>query len=121
MPATSAPFTTLHPERKAARALTAEDLWNLPRVGAPEVFPDGTQAVVPVTRYDLEKNEGRTQLHVVSLTAPGGLSRPAEPTPICVLRSMPPSRLIRMFVAEPSARARKRRFVPLRTSGICAV
>jgi len=71
MPATSAPFTTLHPERKAARALTAEDLWNLPRVGAPDVFPDGTQAVVPVTRYDLEKNEGRTQLHVVSLMAAG--------------------------------------------------
>ncbi len=71
MPATTVSLRMLHPERKAARAMTAEDLWNLPRVGGPEVFPDGAHAVVPVTRYDLEKNEGRTQLYAVPLAAPG--------------------------------------------------
>ncbi len=71
MPATTTPVRMLHPARKAARAMTAEDLWNLPRVGGAELFPDGLHAVVPVTRYDLEKNEGRTQLYRVALTAPG--------------------------------------------------
>lgn len=71
MSATTSPFRVLHPERSAARAMTAEDLWNLPRVAGPEIFPDGTHAVVPVTRYDLEKNEGRTQLYKVPVATPG--------------------------------------------------
>jgi len=54
--------TLLYPARKAARAMTAEDLWTIPRVGAPVVAPDGSWLAVPVTTYDLEKNEGRTRI-----------------------------------------------------------
>src|SRR5439155_16041836 len=56
------PVTTLYPARTGSRPLTAEDLWALPRVGSPVPGPDGTWCVVPVTTYDLEKNEGRTRL-----------------------------------------------------------
>jgi dipeptidyl aminopeptidase/acylaminoacyl peptidase len=37
-------------------------------VGAPAPAPDGTWAVVPVTTYDLEKNEGRTRLWRIAAT-----------------------------------------------------
>ena len=58
---------TVHPAvRPGGRPLTAEDLWRIPRVGAPAAAPDGTWAVVPVTTYDLEKNEGKTRLWMVS-------------------------------------------------------
>ncbi len=42
--------------------LTANDLWEMARVGQPEPHPDGHFAVVPVTTYDLEQNEGTTRL-----------------------------------------------------------
>ena len=74
MAVTSAPVSTLHAARRGTRALTAEDLWTLPRVGAPAAFPDGSALVVPVTRWSIEKNESRTQLYRVS--AGGG---PAQP------------------------------------------
>jgi dipeptidyl aminopeptidase/acylaminoacyl peptidase len=44
------------------RPFTVQDLWAIPRVGAPAVSPDGTWLVVPVTGYDVEQNEGRTRL-----------------------------------------------------------
>lgn len=53
--------------------LTATDLWSMQRVGQPEPAPDGSFAVVPVTTYDLETNEGRTRLWRVDAT---GTSRP---------------------------------------------
>jgi dipeptidyl aminopeptidase/acylaminoacyl peptidase len=57
----------LHPAvRPGGRPLTAEDLWHIPRVGAPAPAPDGTWAVVPVMTYDLEKNEGKSRLWMVS-------------------------------------------------------
>jgi len=52
--------------------MTPEDLWAIPRVGAPEPAPDGAALIVPVTRYSLETNEGRTRLHHVA----GGTARP---------------------------------------------
>ena len=61
------PIATLHPARAGARPMTAEDLWALPRVGAPEPSPDGRFAVVPVTRWEVERNEARTQLWRVPL------------------------------------------------------
>ena len=67
MPVSLKPLATLYPARKGPRPMSAEDLWNLPRVGAPQPSPCGTFAIVGVTRYDLEKNEGRTQLHRVAL------------------------------------------------------
>jgi dipeptidyl aminopeptidase/acylaminoacyl peptidase len=57
-------------------ALTPEDLWRIPRVGEPAPGPDGSFVVVPVTAYDLEKNQGTTRLYRVAdgrvdpLTAP---------------------------------------------------
>jgi dipeptidyl aminopeptidase/acylaminoacyl peptidase len=42
--------------------LTVEALWAIRRVGVPTVSPDGRFACVPVTRYDMEKNEGSTEL-----------------------------------------------------------
>src|SRR5689334_9927550 len=44
------------------RPMTADDLWAMSRVGAPQPAPDGTYAVVPVTTYDMSANKGRTRL-----------------------------------------------------------
>ncbi|MBD3335191.1 MAG: prolyl oligopeptidase family serine peptidase [Candidatus Eisenbacteria bacterium] len=52
-----------------ARPMTPEDLWKLPRVGAPEPSPDGDSVIVPVTRYSLEENSGRTRLYLVPAAA----------------------------------------------------
>ncbi len=69
MPVTTPALKTVHPAaRNGGRAFTAEDLWAIPRVGAPSAAPDGTWAIVPVTTYDLEKNEGKTRLWMVSAT-----------------------------------------------------
>ena len=74
MAVSSVPLSTLHPARRGTRPLTAEDLWALPRVGAPAVFPDGHALVVPVTRWNIEKNESRTQLYRVPTS--GGAAVP---------------------------------------------
>ena len=65
------PLATLHAARKGPRPMTAEDLWNLPRVGTPQPSPGGRFAVVPVTTYAIEKNEPRTRLWRVALDAGG--------------------------------------------------
>ncbi len=54
---------TLHAPRPGARALTADLLWKLPRVGRPVLSAGGGEAVVPVTTYDVEKNKGCTRLY----------------------------------------------------------
>ncbi|MBI1799073.1 MAG: S9 family peptidase [Candidatus Eisenbacteria bacterium] len=59
--------TVLYPARKGVRAMTSEDLWRIPRVGAPVLAPDGASAAVSVTHHDLEKNEGRGRIWRVSL------------------------------------------------------
>jgi dipeptidyl aminopeptidase/acylaminoacyl peptidase len=51
--------------------LGAETMWKLQRVGAPSLSPDGKLAVVPVTRYDVEKNQGFTDLWLVPADRPG--------------------------------------------------
>src|SRR6186713_839676 len=69
MPVSTPTTRTVHPAvRTGGRTLTAEDIWRIPRVGAPAAAPDGTWAVVPVTTPDLEKNEARTRLWMVSAT-----------------------------------------------------
>lgn len=55
--------------------LTAETLWSLDRVGPPIVV--GPIIVVPVTSYDVDKNEGTTVLH---RTDQGGLTPLTSPT-----------------------------------------
>lgn len=47
------------------RPITHEDLWLMPRVGAPTVSPDGRQAVFTVTEPSYKKDESATHLWVV--------------------------------------------------------
>ena len=65
MTVTTIPSTTLHPARVGTRPLVAQDLWALPRVGAPVPSPDGRSIAVTVTRYDLEQNQGRGRIWLV--------------------------------------------------------
>jgi len=58
----------------ANRALTARDLWALPRVGTPSPAPDGSFVVVPVTTYDVESDQGTTRLYRVD--SDGSEARP---------------------------------------------
>jgi dipeptidyl aminopeptidase/acylaminoacyl peptidase len=51
---------------KRLPGLDVDALWRLDRVGAPSLSPDGAQAVVPVTRFDMEKNSGSTSLWLLS-------------------------------------------------------
>jgi dipeptidyl aminopeptidase/acylaminoacyl peptidase len=74
-------FTTIHPARtpgRDARPLTAEDLCAMPRVGAPVLSPNGATLAVTVTTYDLEKNQGRGRIWLMSAAAghEGGDARP---------------------------------------------
>jgi dipeptidyl aminopeptidase/acylaminoacyl peptidase len=48
------------PARK--KPLTVDDLWAIKRIGSPTMSPDGRTACAAVTAYDMEKNEGRTEL-----------------------------------------------------------
>jgi len=41
-------------------------LWQLERLGAPSLSPDGAQAVVSLARYDMEKNKGSSTLSLLS-------------------------------------------------------
>ena len=74
MTVTATPSTVLYSARKGARLFSSEDLWAIPRVGAPNLSPDGTLFAVTVTTYDLEKNEGRGRVWLVP--ARGGEPRP---------------------------------------------
>jgi dipeptidyl aminopeptidase/acylaminoacyl peptidase len=47
---------------KRPRPLDAATLWRLARLGAPSLSPDGRQAVVGVTTYDVGQNQGTTRL-----------------------------------------------------------
>jgi dipeptidyl aminopeptidase/acylaminoacyl peptidase len=49
--------------------LSSEDLWAMPRVGAPALSPDGARFVVPVTRYDMAEGEGRSRLWLIGAGA----------------------------------------------------
>lgn len=49
---------------------SASSMWQLQRLGDPDISPDGRLAVVPVTRFDVDKNQGDTHLWLVP-TKPG--------------------------------------------------
>ena len=55
------------------RHLTPELIWQLDRVGAPSLSPDGLRAVCSVMRYDTESNAGRAALWL--LDTGGGAPR----------------------------------------------
>jgi dipeptidyl aminopeptidase/acylaminoacyl peptidase len=43
-----------------------EALWQLARLGAPSLSPDGAQAVASVTEYSMDKNKGASSLYLLS-------------------------------------------------------
>lgn len=74
------------PSAAQEQRLSAEVLWQLERVGAPVISPDGEHVVVPVTSYDAESDEPETRLWLLdpdgeqpqrALTAAG--ARASEP------------------------------------------
>ncbi len=58
---------------QASAPFSAETLWQLKRVGDPSISPDGKLAVVAVTRYEVDKNKGFTDLWL--LPTAGGAAR----------------------------------------------
>jgi dipeptidyl aminopeptidase/acylaminoacyl peptidase len=54
--------------------LTIEQLWQIKRLGAPSLSPDGQWAVVPVTSFDVKGDKGLTDLWLVPTA--GGEARP---------------------------------------------
>ncbi len=46
--------------------LSAEMLWKIERLGAPQISPDGRSVVAPLTRYDVEKDSSDTELWLFS-------------------------------------------------------
>ncbi len=61
------------PAADPVRGFGAEKMWALKRLGDPAITPDGTQAVVPVTTYDIQENKGLTDLWMVPVA--GGAVR----------------------------------------------
>jgi dipeptidyl aminopeptidase/acylaminoacyl peptidase len=55
------------------KPLTIENLWAIKRIGSPTSSPDGSMACAAVTIFDMEKNEGRTELWL--FPADGGRAR----------------------------------------------
>jgi dipeptidyl aminopeptidase/acylaminoacyl peptidase len=55
-------------------------LWQLKRVGNPTLSPDGRQACAAVTSYDMDHNEGRTELWLFPTDARRGAARPRRLT-----------------------------------------
>jgi dipeptidyl aminopeptidase/acylaminoacyl peptidase len=71
----SSPATKLYPARNPkGRKFTSEDLWKIARVGRPVPAPSGEWLAVPVTSYDLDKNEGKNRIWRVP--ANGGAPSP---------------------------------------------
>ena len=48
------------------KTVKVEDLWKIDRVAQPTLSPDGAQACVSVTSYDMEDNKGRANLWLLS-------------------------------------------------------
>lgn len=47
--------------------MTPTDMWNIKRIGAPQVSPDGRRAVFTVTTYDIEANRGSSDIYMLNL------------------------------------------------------
>ena len=64
------------------RPITPADLWKVARVGPPSIAPDGKWCVVEITRFDIDKDESRSDLWRLStdgqtqkqITSAGGKS-----------------------------------------------
>jgi dipeptidyl aminopeptidase/acylaminoacyl peptidase len=51
---------------KKPRPITVDDLWQIERLGAPSLSPDGAQAVASLSRYSMDENKASTQLWLLS-------------------------------------------------------
>jgi len=95
------------------RPLTVDDLWAMPRVGAPVPDPAGRRLVVPVTSYAMEKNEGWTRLWLLPAGArnagdgrPSDPARPLTPAGIsCTQPAWSPDGGSLFFVRKPGGEA----------------
>lgn len=83
-----------------------EALWQIERVGAPSLSPDGAQAVATLTRHSMEDNKARTQLWLFSTLggAPRLLTSAGGPTAATVSRNG-----VHGATRSPSSRAASRR------------
>ena len=52
--------------RRKAQHLTVEALWQLQRLGAPSLSPDGAQAVISATAYSMKENKASSRLWLLS-------------------------------------------------------
>ncbi len=64
--AVAAAWPVLASTQAAPAPLTAEAMWQLKRIGAPAISPDGKFAVYGVTRYDADNDKGEADLYRVS-------------------------------------------------------
>jgi len=47
--------------------MTPTDMWNMDRVGTPNVSPDGTKAAFTVTSFDIDESRGTTNIYMLHL------------------------------------------------------
>ncbi len=69
------PPSSLADSAAAPRPLSAEMMWKLVRLGAPQLSPDGAHVVLPASRYDVDGNKGTTDLYLVPTRAGAGPGR----------------------------------------------
>jgi|GEM_PF-2406914 dipeptidyl aminopeptidase/acylaminoacyl peptidase len=60
------PGKLVHAEIPGERSFTAEDLWQIPRVGAVRSAPGGDRLVVPVTTWLGKKRKQLTRLWLLA-------------------------------------------------------
>jgi len=53
---------TLPALAQTGEPFSAERSWQIQRIGAPTISPDGAMIIAPVTRFDLNDNKGLTDL-----------------------------------------------------------
>lgn len=58
--------TPLNSRTKKKKTFDVDALWQIERVGAPSLSPDGAQAVASLTRTSMESNKSQTQLWLLS-------------------------------------------------------
>jgi dipeptidyl aminopeptidase/acylaminoacyl peptidase len=51
---------------KTQKTIDIEILWQIQRLGAPSLAPDGAQAVASLTRYSMQENKGASSLWLMS-------------------------------------------------------
>jgi dipeptidyl aminopeptidase/acylaminoacyl peptidase len=79
--------------------LTAETMWQMKRIGDPQLSPDGRTAVVPVTRYDVKENKPYTDLYAIPTAGGEARQLTTDPSGESEPRFSPDGRWI-AFVAK---------------------